>query len=277
MIDFMDGSVYNKKDCASGNIRIHSYRISGGESRTMKENKYDNEEFFKKYSEMNRSKQGLKGAGEWSELQKVLPDFHGKRVLDLGCGYGWHCLHAAQNGAAYVLGTDISEKMLSVAKEKQGDETIEYRCVAMEDLEFAHETFDIVISSLAFHYIRDFDSMVRNISRWLTPDGHFVFSVEHPVFTSCGTQDWYYDEAGNILHFPVDRYYYEGKREAVFLGETVTKYHKTLTTYLNTLLKHGFELTDIVEPQPSADLMHLPGMLDEMRRPMMLIVGAQKK
>ena len=56
----------------------------------MKENKYDNEEFFLKYSQMDRSKRGLKGAGEWSELQKVLPDFASKRVLDLGCGYGWH-------------------------------------------------------------------------------------------------------------------------------------------------------------------------------------------
>ena len=50
----------------------------------MKENKYDDESFFKKYSEMDRSKQGLKGAGEWYELQKVLPEFSGKRVLDLG-------------------------------------------------------------------------------------------------------------------------------------------------------------------------------------------------
>lgn len=54
----------------------------------MKENKYDNEIFFEKYSQMARSRQGLKGAGEWSELQKLLPDFAQKRVLDLGCGYG---------------------------------------------------------------------------------------------------------------------------------------------------------------------------------------------
>lgn len=53
----------------------------------MKENKYDNESFFKKYSEMERSKKGLSSAGEWLELQKILPDFHSKRVLDLGCGY----------------------------------------------------------------------------------------------------------------------------------------------------------------------------------------------
>ena len=78
----------------------------------MKENSYDNPIFFQKYSQMLRSTQGLEGAGEWRELQKLLPDFSGKRVLDLGCGYGWHCGYAAGHGASYVLGTDLSERML---------------------------------------------------------------------------------------------------------------------------------------------------------------------
>lgn len=84
----------------------------------MKENKYDNEQFFEAYKQFPRSAQGLSAAGEWHELQKMLPDFQGKRVLDIGCGFGWHCIYAAQNGASYVLGTDISEKMLEVAREK---------------------------------------------------------------------------------------------------------------------------------------------------------------
>ncbi len=54
----------------------------------MKENVYDKESFFEKYGEMLRSKEGLKGAGEWPTLEKILPDFEGKRTLDLGCGYG---------------------------------------------------------------------------------------------------------------------------------------------------------------------------------------------
>jgi len=97
------------------------------------------------------------------------------------------------------------------------------------------------------------------------------------VFTSRGDQDWCYDEEGRILHFPVDRYYYEGERDAVFLGEHVTKYHRTLTTYLNTLLVNGFAFKNIIEPQPPEEMMDIPGMKDEMRRPMMLIIAAQKK
>lgn len=243
----------------------------------MKENKYDNEQFFQKYSQMERSKKGLSGAGEWSELQKILPDFQGKSVLDLGCGYGWHCQYAAVHGAKSVLGTDISHKMLTVAKERNSAPQIQYQCIAMEDLSFPDNTFDVILSSLAFHYVKDFDPLMANITRWLKNGGTFVFSVEHPVFTSYGSQDWYYDANGNILHFPVDNYYYEGKREAVFLGEPVVKYHRTLTTYLNTLLQNGFVLQQIIEPEPPKEMLDIKGMKDEMRRPMMLLVSAVRR
>ena len=242
----------------------------------MKENSYDNPRFFEKYSQMLRSSQGLEGAGEWRELEKLLPDFSGKRVLDLGCGYGWHCAYAAQHGAAAVLGTDLSEKMLATAQAKNGAPQITYRRSAMEDLAFPDGSFDVILSSLALHYVRDFVPLVERIVRWLTPGGHFIFSVEHPVFTAYGSQDWYYGPEGEILHFPVDNYYYEGKRDAVFLGEHVVKYHRTLTTYLNTLLEQGLVLRHVVEPQPPENMLDLPGMRDEMRRPMMLLVSADK-
>ena len=66
-------------------------------------------------------------------------------------------------------------------------------------------------------------------------------------------------------------------REAGFLGEQVIKYHRTLTTCLETLLQNGFLLRHIVEPQPPEHMMDLPGMKDELRRPMMLLVSAEKQ
>ena len=128
-------------------------------------------------------------------------------------------------------------------------------------------------------YRHDYHEQPPRVEYGLTELGTkmLVFTVEHPVFTAYGTQDWYYNEKGEILHFPVDNYYYEGKRTAVFLGEKVTKFHRTLTTYLNTLLSNGFIINHIVEPQPPEYMMDIPGMQDEMRRPMMLIVSANKK
>ena len=79
----------------------------------MKENKYDDPQFFEKYSHMARSAQGLEGAGEWYALQKMLPDFSGKRVLDLGCGYGWHCRYAARQGRLGSWGWTFRKKCWS--------------------------------------------------------------------------------------------------------------------------------------------------------------------
>ena len=243
----------------------------------MKENKYDNEQFFSQYSRFARSVEGLSAAGEWHELKKMLPDFAGKRVLDIGCGFGWHCNYAAAQGAQHVVGTDISQKMLAVANQKNDFANVEYQCIAMEDLAFAPASFDVVISSLAFHYTPDFVQMCKKVNGFLAPGGSFVFSVEHPVFTAQGSQEWIYDETGNPDHWPVDDYFNEGQREAVFLGERVVKYHKTLTTYLNGLLQTGFCIKAMVEPQPAGHLLHsVPGMKDELRRPMMLLVAAAK-
>jgi SAM-dependent methyltransferase len=243
----------------------------------MKENKYDNEDFFAEYSRFPRSAEGLSAAGEWYELKKMLPDFIGRRVLDIGCGFGWHCIYAAENGAASVLGVDISEKMLTVAKEKTSSPNISYIRMAMEDMDFPPNTFDVVLSSLVFHYSPDFEDICRRIVKCLTAGGCFVFSVEHPIFTAQGKQDWSYNDNGSRVHWPVDNYFTEGKRNTAFLGNDVVKYHKTLMTYLNTLLKTGFVITGIVEPQPEKCLVDtVPGMIDELRRPMMLLVSARK-
>lgn len=243
----------------------------------MKENKYDDEKFFNQYSQMSRSVEGLKGAGEWHVLKTMLPGFEGKRVLDLGCGFGWHCRYAIDHGATFALGIDISRKMIEEAQVRNASPKIEYRCMAIEDYDFLPESYDVVISSLTFHYLESFDDICQKVQTCLTPGGTFVFSVEHPVFTAYGTQDWYYDANGKAMHWPVDRYFTEGKRKAVFLGEEVTKYHKTLTTYVNGLIKAGFNITGLIEPEPDKALFGvIPGMEDELRRPMMLLVSAVK-
>lgn len=63
---------------------------------SMKQNKYDVAEFFSKYSQMDRSTKGLIAAGEWATFRAMLPSLRDKRVLDLGCGFGWHCRYARE-------------------------------------------------------------------------------------------------------------------------------------------------------------------------------------
>ena len=234
---------------------------------------YDDEHFFREYAQMDRSKYGLDGAGEWHQLKPLFPALAGKRVLDLGCGYGWHCRFAAEQGADCVLGIDVSERILAEAR-RRGGERITYRLCAIEDYEFPENAWDCVLSNLALHYIEDLDAVFRKVRRTLRPSGVFLFNIEHPVFTAGVRQEWLRDENGEILCWPVDDYFRPGRRQTDFLGCEVTKYHHTLTQILMGLRRASFRLEAVEEAQPPAEMMGQPGMADELRRPMMLLVKA---
>lgn len=243
----------------------------------MKQNKYDDAQFFAKYEKMPRSVYGLDGATEWPAFRSLLPDLQGKRVLDLGCGYGWHCRWARAAGAVAVVGVDLSEKMLARARKSTEDSGIEYRRSAMEDIDFDQGEFDIVMSSLALHYVERFDPLCRKVSSLLSPGGSFVFSVEHPVFTALATQQWYVGPHGERLHWPVDNYQDQGIRHTRWLGEDVVKYHRTVETYVNRLIDAGLLISRILEPFVSPETLAKHTELgDENRRPAFLLLAAVK-
>lgn len=243
----------------------------------MKQNKYDDSQFFNAYKQMARSIKGLEAAGEWHVLKSLLPDLNNKSVLDLGCGFGWHCRYAMDQGASSVIGVDISENMLQQAREYSNDSAITYMQMPIEDIEFAPSQFDVVISSLAFHYIESFEDICEKVHACLKPGGSFIFSVEHPIFTSRDEQDWYVDDQGNRLHWPVDHYQSEGTRITNFLAEGVIKYHRTVSTYINDVIQSGFTIKAVQEPKPSDEMFnHDPMMKDENRRPMFIIISAER-
>ena len=240
-------------------------------------NEYDNEKFFQEYANMTRSKEGLSAAGEWRRLKPLFPPLQGKTVLDLGCGYGWHCMYAAEQGAARVLGLDLSRKMIEEAKRRNEGAGIEYRVCGIEEYEYPESSWDCVVSNLALHYIEDIEMIFRKVYRTLKAGGTFLFNIEHPVFTAGVGQDWIYTEAGSPRYWPVDNYFITGERNTRFLGCNVVKQHHTLTQILMGLLNNGFELEKVEEVKPPEEMMDIPGMKDELRRPMMLLVKASVK
>lgn len=237
---------------------------------------YDDKNFFESYARMARSKDGLEAAGEWHQLRPLFPPLQGKSVLDLGCGYGWHCKYAAAQGAAYVLGLDLSLQMIEEACKRNSSPEITYRVCGIEEYEYPESTYDLVVSNLALHYLADLDSVFKKIYLTLKQGGTFLLNIEHPVFTAGVNEDWIYREDGTPEAWPVDNYFYPGERQTAFLGHTVSKQHHTLTQILMGIISAGFTLEHIEEAQPPKEMINLPGMKDEMRRPMMLLVKAKK-
>lgn len=243
----------------------------------MKQNKYDDSGFFEKYSQMPRSLGGLDAAGEWITFRTLFPDLRDKKMLDLGCGFGWHCRYARELQARSVVGVDLSENMLERAKAMTEDPQIEYRRLAIEDIDFAEGEFDVVISSLALHYVERFDLICHKVYHCLAPGGTFVLSVEHPIFTALAAQDWYYGQQGEKLHWPIDNYHEEGPRQSRFLDNDVIKYHRTVTTHINALIESGFSIMKLSELQPTQDMLDKnSAWQEEIRRPMFLLISAVK-
>src|SRR5262245_3820009 len=100
----------------------------------MAQNIYDHDDFFQGYSKLPRSVEGLTGAPEWPTVRKMVDDVSGCRVLDLGCGFGWFCRWAAEQGAASVHGVDLSENMLARARTLTSDPKVTYERADLEGL-----------------------------------------------------------------------------------------------------------------------------------------------
>lgn len=241
----------------------------------MAQNIYDRPEFFAGYSSLVRSKEGLAGAPEWPSLRAMLPGVRGRRVVDLGCGFGWFCRWAHEQGAASVLGLDVSQKMLERAVEAS-DPAIEYRRADLEELHLPAVAYEIAYSSLALHYVQDVARLFSIVYEALAPGGAFVFSTEHPVLMAPSNPGWMIDADGKKT-WPLDRYFIEGQRTTDWLWKGVVKYHRTIGTTLNALIGAGFTLTHVEEFCPTAEqIAARPELVEELERPMFLLVSANK-
>jgi SAM-dependent methyltransferase len=242
------------------------------------QNIYDDPDFFAGYARLPRSRSGLSAVYEWPAFQRLLPaSLYGKRVLDLGCGLGYFAREARARGAREVVGVDISERMLQEARAHTSDAAIIYLQAALERFEPDVAAFDLVVSLLALHYVADYPLIVRRVAACLVPGGRFAFSVEHPIFTAHGTSDWHIGPDGTRLHWPVDHYRDEGERRTHWFVDGVVKYHRTIETYVNTLLGAGLLLARLEEPEGEGELLaRRPELREERRRPPFLLLAADR-
>lgn len=240
----------------------------------MAQNIYDDAVFHQGYSQFPRSRLGLAGAPEWPSLAAMLPAVAGLRILDLGCGFGFFCRWAAENGAAEVLGLDLSEKMLAGAVEQSAGLAIRYERMDLETFDLPGQTFDLIYSSLAVHYLADFDALCAKVRRMLADNCRFVFSMEHPLYAARANPEWTADAGGNRA-FLVKDYLAEGERLTDWIAPGIVKYHRTIATCINTLQRNGLRLDHIDEWGPSPTQLEAnPEWADDSLRPMFLLVGA---
>src|SRR5437773_2067437 len=130
----------------------------------------------------SRNARPLPCSGTVHPARAHVPPDAGRRVLERGCGVGRLAHHLAAGGASEVIGVDLSERMLELARAECSHPRLTYVRESIEQVRYPPDRFDLVVSSLAFHYVEDYQGLIRRIAGWLVPGGILVYSTEHPVY-----------------------------------------------------------------------------------------------
>lgn len=140
-------------------------------------------------------------------------------------------------------------------------------------------SFHLVTCEMTLQWIFDLPAFARKVSQLLTPNGLFVFTVDHPVSTcSWGVHPIAIkDDAGSILYFSLDNYLEQGERTSKYYVEGVTKYHRRVDTYINSFLAAGLVLEKMLEPRASNEFENqYPELKTWRRRPLFLCARFRK-
>ncbi len=243
------------------------------------QNIYDNNQFYDEYKKMRDGKINANELIEIPTMKSMLPNLQGKTILDLGCGAGGMARYFIEQGAKNVYAIDISQNMINEAKQLPC-KNIEYHIMAMEDIDKIDKKFDIVFSSLAFHYVEDFKTLIHNCYNLLNDNGILLFSQENPIATAIVYNENVskHIEINNKRYYLISDYNNISKRNLDWNVKDVIKYHRNFETIINTLINEKFEVLQIKEPSASKEAIELvPKYAYQTDRPYFLFVKAQKK
>lgn len=219
-------------------------------------------------------------------IERLMGEVQGQRILDAGCGEGYLSRIYAQKGAK-VLGVDFSPNLISEAKQRSQSFDITYLVgdiCQLEDLQANH--FDIVLCNLVLLNVDCLESSLQEFHRILRSGGFLVFSVVHPAFNVYGPGQWELGEKDSATgrrkgqYFRVDNYHTEKEFQVRWKNRTgkgfpqkFSFFHRTLSTYVNTVIDSGFRLVALEEPLPTTDA---PFFERERRVPFFLVIKAEK-
>lgn len=193
----------------------------------------------------------------------LLPDVNGQRVFDAGCGPGWYAEWLLDHGAS-VVGVDVSPNMIDFARQRTGNRA-DLRVASLDHpLDFAATgAFDLVLSSLVIHYVKNLAGLLAEFNRILRDGGLFVFSTGHPF--------------GDFNYFKCTDYFATEEVGSNWRGFNNEPIYVPMIRYplgvlTDMLWQAGFVIERLVEPLPTeefkaadpedyAKLMQFPGFM----------------
>jgi ubiquinone/menaquinone biosynthesis C-methylase UbiE len=154
--------------------------------------KIANKIFPKVVHPFNLENAGQKTYAEWqfekgadtikcfAEKYKPQTMFHGKNVLDVGCGAAGKSLYYLKMGAERVTGVDIvpayEREAMQLASKLGYSRNFNFICASAEQLPFPDNTFDTIIMSDAMEHVSAPEAVLSEMLRLVRPDGHIFIN-----------------------------------------------------------------------------------------------------
>lgn len=219
-------------------------------------------------------------------IRAEIPNIKGKAVLSLGCGSGEDVQYLKEQGANQATGIDITSKLIEIARRDYPQ--CEFQVMDMQKLTFPDESFDLVYSSLAIHYLEGGHlQALKEAFRVLKPSGVLLFSDGHPLGSAMET----IEENDDIVDIRIQIKTQKRKKTEKVYGDYLTSrmnesksdwpveyWHQPLGITINQIIEAGFMLDKVLEFKPTEDMKEVnPPIYERLNRiPEMLVFKAHK-
>lgn len=191
---------------------------------------------------------------EWPAQRAAIGDVRDRRILDLGCGTGRKSLALATDGAASVLGLDISAHFIDQLNGHSLPPGVTFALADLNRLEDVAELrgrrFDVVICLQSFGYAEDQVDVLRRIRERMDPDGRLVLSRAHPMRFAVERAERTGAPLGTTYHDVDDYSYVSNWNPRVHVTHTT----ETFSDMLNAFAEAGFCVLRVEEPWLTPDL-----------------------
>lgn len=193
----------------------------------------------------------LNGKTSLNEIElSLLGDIKEKTILHLQCHFGQDTISLSRLGAD-VTGVDLSDKAIDSAKQiaKNTNSNARFICCDIYDLSnYLNEKFDIVFTSYGtIGWLPNLDKWAKIISRFLKPNGQFVFVEFHPVVWMFDDNferiDYRYFNSGAIVE--TENGTYADKKADI--TQSYVMWNHGLSEVINNLISNGLEIKSLDE------------------------------
>lgn len=216
-------------------------------------------------------------------IYKIIGDVKDKTIYDLGCGNGYISRNLSKKGAK-VFASDVSEELIKIAKEKSENLDISYSVRdGLDFSDFDDNQFDVVVMNMVIHYIEDLDTLFKEISRVLKPNGILAFSTNHFFRPGEPYSEWVEGEVDGkpTLFIKVTNYLESHFKISTSKWDNETKlkiYKVPLNMLINTMSKYNLLTKEVYEPESVGFAKDYSEELQKSHHiPTFIIFGAIKK